>query len=94
MKALNSKNKEILTEYEQVEAIANQDKNNNMWYEQNTLKVKKEGKYGLINFKGKELASCQYDEITAIQGIENALKVIKEGKVRNTKSRRKRSFTS
>ena len=44
MKALNSKNKEILIEYEQVEAIANQDKNNNMWYEQNTLKVKKEGK--------------------------------------------------
>ena len=31
-KALNSKNKEIFTEYEQIEALENYDKNQNVWY--------------------------------------------------------------
>lgn len=80
-KALNSKNEEIFTQYEQIEAIPNQDTNNNMWYEDNVLKVKKDGKYGIINLAGKELTSFQYDEITAIEGIRNTLKVTKDGKV-------------
>lgn len=80
-KALNSKNQEIFTQYEQIEAISNQDSNQNMGYEENVLKVKKEGKYGTINLTGKELVSCQYDEITAIEGIKNALKVTKDGKM-------------
>ena len=79
-KALNSKNEEIFTQYEQIEAISNHDINNNIWYEENVLKVEKDGKKGLINLSGKELASCQYEEITAIEGIENALKVKKDGK--------------
>ena len=80
-KALNSKNEEILTQYEQIEAISNQDANNNMWYEDNVLKVKKDGKYGIINLEGKELTPCQYDEIAAIAGIKSTLKVTKDGKV-------------
>ncbi len=80
-KALNSKNEEIFTQYEQVEAISNQDANNNIWYEDNVLRVKKDGKYGIINLTGKELTSFQYDEITAIKGIKNTLKVTKDGKV-------------
>ena len=80
-KALNSKNEEILTQYEQIEAITNKDLNNNIWYEENTLKVKRDGKYGMINLAGKELASCQYDEITVVEGIKNTLKVKKDGKV-------------
>ncbi len=80
-KVLNSKNEQILTEYEQIEAISNKDINNNIWYENNVLKVKKDGKYGIINLAGKELAPCQYDEITALEGIKNTLKVIQNGKV-------------
>ena len=80
-KALNSKNEEILTQYEQIEAITNKDLNNNICYEDNVLKVKKEGKYGLINLEGKELVTCQYDEITAVEGIKNTLKVKKDEKV-------------
>lgn len=80
-KALNSKNEEIFTQYEQIEAIPNQDTNNNMWYEDNVLKVKKDGKYGIINLTGKELTSFQYDEITVVEGIKNTLKVTKDGKV-------------
>lgn len=79
-KALNSKNQEILTQYEQIEGISNKDNNHNIWYEDNVLKVKKDGKYGVINITGKELTTCQYDEITVIEGIKGILKVTKEGK--------------
>lgn len=80
-KVLNSKNEEIFTQYEQIEAIANKDVANNIWYEDNVLKVKKEGKYGIIDFTGKELTTCQYDEIAIMEGLKNTLKVSKEGKV-------------
>ena len=76
-KVLNSKNEEIFTKYEQIEAISNKDASNNIWYEENVLKAKKDGKYGIINLNGKELTSFQYDEIVAIEGIKNALKVSK-----------------
>lgn len=79
-KALNSKNEEIFKDYEQVEAFQNKDENNNLWYEANELKVKKDGKYGVINLSGKELLSCEYDEIVALEGIKNALKISKDGK--------------
>lgn len=74
-KALNSKNEEIFTQYDQIESIGNNDENNNSWVENNVLKVKKDGKYGIINLTGKELTEIKYDEITAVTGIENALKV-------------------
>ena len=79
-KALNSKNEEIFTEYEQIEAIANLDENNNISYA-DVLKVKKDGKYGLINLTGKELTAFDYDEITAISGVKNTIKVKKDGKI-------------
>ncbi|MCI8411905.1 MAG: WG repeat-containing protein [Clostridia bacterium] len=79
-KALNSKNEEIFKDYQKVEAIQNKDENNNLWYEDNILKVEKDGKYGIINLSGKELSECKYESITAIQGIKNALKVRDDGK--------------
>lgn len=78
-KALNSKNEEIFTEYEQVEAIQNKDESGNLWYEDNVLKVKKDGKYGIINLSGKEIVACEYDDITVVDGIKNALKIQKNG---------------
>ena len=80
-KAINSKNEEIFTEYDQVEAIDNIDKNNNLWYEKNILKVSKNGKFGLIDFNGKELLPIEYDEITTLDGMENSVLVKKDGKV-------------
>lgn len=79
-KALNSKNEEIFQDYEQIEAIQNQDENNNLWYENNILKVKKNGKFGAIDLNGKELLPCEYDEITSLLGIQNTLKIVKDGK--------------
>lgn len=80
-KALNSKNKELFTEYEQVEALENYDKNQNVWYEKNVLKVKKDGKYGLINLNGKMLLRCEYDDIYTLKGIENSILVEKDSKL-------------
>lgn len=79
-KVLNSKNNEIYTDYEQIEAIQNNDNINNVWYEENILRVKKDGKYGLINLDGKQILNTDYDEITAISGIKNSLKTKKDGK--------------
>ena len=79
-KALNSKNQEIFTEYNKVEAISNHDENDTLWYEDNVLKVQKDGKWGVINYDGKVLLNTEYDSIESVQGIKNALLIEKEGK--------------
>lgn len=80
-KAINSKDETILTGYEQIEALDNIDKNSNVWYEENVLRIKKNGKYGLIDLNGKELLPAEYDEITVLEGIENSLIIKKDEKV-------------
>ena len=79
-KALNEKNQEILTQYEKIGTIQNQDKNGNLWYEKNILKIQKDGKYGLVDLDGKEVIPVEYDEITSIPQIENSFKVKKDDK--------------
>lgn len=79
-KALNQKNEELLTKYDKIEAVQNTDKAGNLTYDQNVLKVQKDGKYGLIDFSEKEITAIDYEEITAISGIENSFKVKKDGK--------------
>ena len=78
-KALNSSNQEIFTEYAQIEAISNKDSNGNLYYE-NALKVQKDGKYGVIDLSGKEILSCEYDNIEALEGLTDILKTSKDGK--------------
>lgn len=80
-KALDSKNEEIFTNYSQIEPIENADNSGNTWYEQNLLKVEKDNKYGLINLDGKEILSCEYDNIYALEGITNSIVVVKDGKL-------------
>ena len=79
-KALNSKNEEKFTEYEKIESVPNTDKNGNMWYEPNVLKIQKNGKYGLIDYEGKEKLACEYEKIETIPGIEKVYKVTKDNK--------------
>lgn len=79
-KVLNSKNEEIWTNIEKVEPITNQDNSQNMWYEE-VLRFQKDGKYGLIDFEGKEILAPEYDKITSVQGIKNILLIEKEQKV-------------
>ena len=80
-KALNSKNEEIFTDYDQIEAISSTDENNNLSYDGNVLRVQKDGKYGLIDLSGKSLLPCEYDNITSVEGVEGAIKITKDGKV-------------
>lgn len=79
-KVLNQKNQEIFTEYDKIEAIQNKDENNNLWYEDNVLRVEKNGKYGIINLSGKEILPLEYDEILPTLGIKNSYKIEKNGK--------------
>lgn len=80
-KAINEKNEEILAGYDKIEAIDNFDSKQNVWYEDNVLRVSKNGKYGIINFDGQEVLPCEYDEITALKGIKSNFIVKKDGKV-------------
>ena len=80
-KVLNEKGEELFTDYELVEAIENYDESNNLWYQAGILKVLKDGKYGLIDTNGTQIANCEYDSITALKGVENSLLTEKDGKL-------------
>ena len=79
-KALNSKNEEIFTDYSQIEAISNYDKNNNLTYEQNLLRVQKDGKYGMIDINGNEILPCEYDRLYSLKNTDNSIIVEKDGR--------------
>lgn len=79
-KAINEKNKQLFTEYEQIEVIQNYDEQNNIWYEKGCLKVKKDNKYGLIDLSGNILLDCNYDSIEPIISVNNSLITVKDGK--------------
>lgn len=79
-KAVNEKNETKFKNYEKVEAISNYNENNNIWYEENVLKVQKEEKYGLINLEGKELIQCEYENIEIIKGTANVFVTTKNSK--------------
>ena len=79
-KIIDSKNKEKFTGYDLVETIENKDSNNILWYEEDVLKAKKDGKYGLINYKGIEVLPTEYDSIEALEGVKNSIIITKEEK--------------
>lgn len=81
-KVINSKNEEKFNEYDLVEAIENIDKSSNTtWYEEKVLKVKKDNKYGLIDYQGKLILDTIYDKIYALEGIKNSIIIEKENKL-------------
>ena len=43
------------SEYEDAEFMVNYDSANVLWYEKNVVRVKKDGKYGMVNTSGREL---------------------------------------
>ena len=80
-KAINAKGETLFSQYEKVESISNIDAQNNLWQEEDVLKVEKEEKIGLIDLKGNEILPCEYEEITAMPGVKNSLLTKKEGKI-------------
>lgn len=80
-KVMNSKNKELFSKYDSVEAIENKDENGNLWYAEGVLKVKKADKYGLINLSGKELLPVEYSKIEPLLEYKNSFLITKQEKV-------------
>ena len=76
-KVVNKENKEILADYEHVEAIQNSS-NSKIWYEDDVLTYMQDGKYGLIDFSGKKLLDAEYDKIYALPGIEKSVVIEKD----------------
>ena len=78
-KAINENNEQLFSNYENVNAIVNYSSVDNVWYNKSVLKFSKNGKYGLIDFSGKEVLDPSYDEISSLMGIENTLITKKDG---------------
>ena len=78
--AINEKGEKLFTSYEQVEVMQNIDENGMIFYDTNVLKVKKDGKYGLINYNGIELVEPEYSSITPLQKVSKSFVTEKDGK--------------
>lgn len=79
-KIVNDKNEELFTKYELVEPIKLNSTASDLVYEKTVFKYKKDGKYGLINFKGEEITKPIYEELTSFEYREGELLVKKDEK--------------
>lgn len=77
---LNSKNVELFGEYEKIEPIKLKNVASALSYEKSILIYKKDGKYGLINFGGKEITKNIYASIENLQPTEGKFLVSKDNK--------------
>ena len=80
-KAVNEKNTEIYKGYDKIEVIDNYDSKQNIWIEENVLRVQKNGKYGLIDLEGKQVLECKYDNIYSLKSVNDNLIVELDGKL-------------
>lgn len=71
----NSKKEEILSNYNNVQAVAIFTNINSTPYERSVLTYKENGKYGLIDLQGKEITKPIYDEISSINYKEGTFLV-------------------
>lgn len=78
-KILDENENQIFTEYDKIQALENKN-NDGIWYDDNVLKYEKDGKYGLIDFEGKEIVKPEYDNIYSLEGIDHSIILEKSGK--------------
>lgn len=78
--AIDEKSNRLFTDYEKVEAMQNVDSQGNVFYDTSVLKVQKDGKYGLINFNGKELLAPEYTSIIPLANVSKSFVTEKDGK--------------
>lgn len=79
-KVLNEKKEQILTSYEQVLPLMNEESTSNIPFEKTVLKYRENGKYGIIDFNGKRITKPIYEEIESLEYREGSLKVRQNGK--------------
>ncbi len=80
-KVVNEKNEDIIKGYDNVKFIDYIDEKGELAYLQNILIVQKDGKYGLVDLKNKEILEVSYDEISLLKGVENSLIIKKSDSV-------------
>lgn len=74
-RVLNERKKVILDQYDKVQPIRLENISSDLMYEKSILTYEKDGKYGLINFEGKEITKAIYDEISSLPYKEGELLV-------------------
>lgn len=76
-KVLNSKGKDIFTNYESVYPVVISDSTLEM--EKNVLSYEKDGKFGLLDYSGKELSKAIYDSVASLPNKPGCILVKKDG---------------
>ena len=79
-KVLNERKEEILTDYQNIEPIGLQNISSDLMYEKSVLKYEKDGKFGLIDFNGKEITKPVYESIEGLPYKEGELLVKQDEK--------------
>jgi len=74
-KVLNEKSEEIYTQYDNIQPLRLKNISGDLMYEKSVLKYSENGKYGIIDFTGKELTKAIYEEIDTFQFKEGELLV-------------------
>lgn len=77
---LNDQNERIFQEFDNVQAIELRENTGTLPYEKSVLKYEKDGKYGLIDFKGKVISKPIYEEIASLKYKEGEILAKKNGK--------------
>lgn len=78
-KVVNASNEEVLTEYNNIQAISINQITSNVPFEKTVLRYEENGVYGLIDFSGKKITNAIYEDITNLEFKEGYLKVKKNG---------------
>lgn len=80
-KVLNDNKEQILTGYQEIQAIPTETTADGVPFEKTVLKYKKDGKYGLIDLDGNEITDAIYDSITAVTYKEGMFLVEQDEKL-------------
>lgn len=80
-KAFNSKNAQVFTSYENIEAIPINSLLSNIPYEKEVLKYEENSKWGIIDLNGNKITDPEYEDISAMDYKQGLLKVTQNGKV-------------
>ncbi len=80
-KVLNERKEEILAKYNNIQPIRLKNISSDLMYEKSILKYEQDGKYGLIDFGGKEITKPKYQEIDTLPYKEGELIVKQNDKL-------------
>ena len=80
-KVLNDKKEQVITGYQNVQAIPTETTADGIPFEKTVLKYKKDGKYGLMNLEGNEITEPIYDNISAVTYKEGMFLVEQDSKL-------------